>query len=182
MDWNALVGLGGLIVAALSVVIGYLERIAERSAAHRQVIYQKQIEAYQVALTATEKLVDKAIDLLPADLSCADDSMRKKLLKATKAEYEAAAEAADAGLLFFSSAVQEKFEEFDATWIMMTMNNWPTKEFQSPPAVELIGKLENVMLEARAAIGVEPLSREIRKLVGERAKRSALFVYDTDEP
>lgn len=165
MDWSSLVSLVAVAVTGLSLWLSY----RERTAGHRQLIYQKQIEAYEAILGASWALYNKTVRVLPVGNILLDQDAQTKFLEDTRGEFEAWE-----GVYFEKIFVcpDEVAKVLDTTVLWIDIYNDTTKPRMSLDVRnELADALYKAEHTASHALGIGPLSKEILSIVGERARR-----------
>jgi hypothetical protein len=171
MEWtSAVVGIGGLLVAALSLWLSY----KDRRSTHRELLYQKQIEAYTAVINVLNPLYDACIYFIMTKASRLrlDSETRPQLrLETTEAgrqfhvEYQKWA-------LFLPSVVHDEisgfFKVLNAISAPDDVASHHPRElvYSDDPHMELAKAYGQVIAAARTGLGIEPLSDDILKLVG----------------
>ena len=174
MDAGAIfVSIGSLFVAGLSLWLAHKERSSE----HRQHMYERQAEAFADVLDALHPLYNSVQQYLVPHMAGMDAAARVAFRKALytgdlwrlqmgfamKHQHSA---------VFMPSSVHVALNGFTRT--LNGLSAPPGMEGQYPeelvdsrdPQGDLGKAYEQVLQSARHALGVEPLSREILKLVG----------------
>jgi hypothetical protein len=169
MDWiSGLIGLGGLFVAALSLWLNY----RDRSAMHRQIIYQKQIDAYSEIIISLIQFFNKALEFMPPSYKYFGDEAGKLLETMVFEEFTQFKTAFAKNMMFISEDVAMKILNFYALWkyfISPTKNpDHPYKDHLTEPVSDLSSAFSEVVWEIRKAIGTGKLTKEILNIIEKR--------------
>jgi hypothetical protein len=176
MDWtSAVVSIGGLFVAALSLWLSY----KDRTSVHREILYKKQIEAYTALINTLHPWHERwtwfSISLL-TNRSREDhewyskelDELRK-LGREFYTEYQKWA-------LFLPATFHDEISKFYK--VIGNISKLETNDVVSQDVIKLIdidyyqteelsSAYGRIIAAARRGLGIEPLSKEILKLIGD---------------
>jgi|SRR5215213_1843837 len=171
---SAIVGVGGLMVAALSVWLNY----KSRSSVHREYLYQKQTDAYVALMNALNPLHNQCQHFIALNKFRLNSETRLQFrLAMSRGEisefYKEFSLQHQRGALFLPSYVQEEISAFVRVLNAVSApddiaNQYPHELVNSnDPGMELSKAYSRVVSATRRGLGVEPLSSEILKLIGE---------------
>ncbi len=161
MDWSALVSLVAVAVTGLSVWIGY----RERASVHRQLVYEKQVESCSLVARAMWDLVAKTIDVLDGAPDILTDENSKRLREETERDKATAAATYYEHLTFLPAKLTDSFLELLLIWDRAAHPEQFEAERRNPRNFMLLAYL-NAVSDARNALGIDPLSNEISRIVG----------------
>lgn len=171
---SAIAALGGLFVAALSLWLSY----KSRSAPHRELFYQKQVDAYVAVINALNPFHNACQDFIVLNGFRLNNESRIKFRLAIS-RGEISAFYRDFHLqhqkcaLFLPSYMHEQISAFTKVLSAISVpdefaNQYPPDlVYSKDPGMELAKAYSNVVSAARRGLGVEPLSKEILTLIGE---------------
>ncbi|HEV2862051.1 MAG TPA: hypothetical protein VGX48_13665 [Pyrinomonadaceae bacterium] len=171
---SAIAAMGGLMVAALSLWLNY----KSRSSVHREYFYQKQIDAFVAIMNALNPLHNACQDFIVLNGFRLNSETRLKFRLAISrgelsAFYREFSLQHQTWALFLPSYMQEQISGFIKTLSAISApddvaNQYPPNLVNSKdPGLELSKAYSGVVSAARRGLGVEPLSQEILKLLGE---------------
>jgi hypothetical protein len=170
----AIAALGGILIAALSLWLNY----KGRGAPQRQIFYQKQVDAYVAVMNALNTLHNACQEFIAVNgFRLNRESRLKMRLAMSNGEISAAYRdfhlQHQTWALFLPSSMHERISSFTKVLAAISApdeiaNQYPTELVNShDPGMELGKAYSNVVSAARHGLGVEPLSKEILKLIGE---------------
>ena len=177
MDATAvLVSCGGLLVAAFSVWLSY----KNRGATHRDKLYERQMDGYVVVLKALNELYGGCQRFVVENGFRLDDAGRVKFrLAMSRGElapaYRKLAQVHQDWILFLPPELGEAITKFNRVLMALSAEPQVSKQYpdglvySSDPGWDISVAYQEVVRAARRAIGVEPLSAEILRVVGERS-------------
>ena len=175
MEWpSTIAALGGLIIAAFSLWLNYKSRVSS----HRELFYEKQIEAFVAVMNALNPLYNACQDFIVLN--------GFRLNSHTRLEFRLAMGNGDiSGIrrefyqqhqkwgLFLPAYMEDQISHFIKVLNAISApddiaNQYPPELVNSrDPGLELSKAYSDVISAARRGLGVEPLSKEILKLMGE---------------
>jgi hypothetical protein len=171
MDWtSAVVGIGGLLVAALSLWLSY----KDRRSVHRELLYQKQVEAYTAVINALNPLYDACIYFIMTKASRLrlDNETRPQLRSETTQLGRQFHIEHQKWALFLPTVVHDEISGFFKVLNAISapedvVSHYPRElVYSEDPHKELAKAYGRVIAAARSGLGIEPLSEDILKLVG----------------
>jgi hypothetical protein len=163
VDWaSAAVGLGGLVVAALSTYIAY----RARTSPYQERLYDRQLDAFGEILRRLGEVHDQVRRLLPADGAARLDAGQLRL--GARAPVEAFIETYRNGRIFLTEKINAPIRDYVA--MLASLPNDPE------PRKALDEAFDRVARAANEALGVDILSIETSALFG--AETAALDQTD----
>jgi len=171
MDWEAFViGLGGLIVAGLSVYLSYKSRISP----YREMLYSKQLEGYAEVVYALSDFYTATLAFITVQKNCRlDDNTRFELRRITVNENQALYRKQQKWAIFLPKEMSDRLSDF--VKLFNGISAFPEVAYQYPkeivyandPGLLLANAYTKVIEAARKGLGTEPLSQETLRLFGE---------------
>jgi hypothetical protein len=160
MEWtSAIVGLGGLAVAALSVYLNYRPR-----STYQERVYDRQLDAYGQIVRRLGQLHDEAMSVLAHDQGRLDDDKYELLRTRTREQASAFFEAYRDHSVFLTAAISDPIRQYLRTFRALSANDRPD--------LALNDAFDKVATAASQSLGVEPLSLETAALFGQTLRRS----------
>lgn len=168
---TAATGFVGAFAAAIAIWMTRQERVA----AHRQLLYQKQFEAYSAILDSVNALYVACLyfiverDPVP---HCLDGEERLQLHRAVFDETMQLSAEFHKWMLFLPAIVQDKVTEFLSVFDAISASDDDASLYPSAivyaddPHMKLYDAYRIAIAAARQALGVDPLSEDTMRLVG----------------
>jgi hypothetical protein len=154
-------------IAAFSLWLNY----KDRSSPHRQSLYEKQLETYEVVAERLGRMVQPCLDFIASHNYKLTSGMRAEMrdlfLKHFRSDFFEIR-----GYVFLPNEVTEAINQVLVILYSITApddqaSKWPAEFVQSKNPYRLLNNAENSVYRAiRKAAGIEPLSTEIRKVTG----------------
>jgi hypothetical protein len=173
-SWVGLVvGVGGLLVAALSVVLAY----KERSAGLRGALYEKQVGVYGLLLAALADLHTVFLDVTTVELTTGkgfplDGAARIELRRRAAQQLAGLGRAVTESVVFMPAEVADAVEKYRDTFVAISAppgveQNYSRDLYQAAdPQVVLTKVFTQVWAVMRHQLGTDALSEQTAKLVG----------------
>ncbi len=169
MDWgSAVIGIGGLLVAALSLWLSY----KERRATHRQALYAQQVEAFGAVIGALFSIYRACFDFIERQpghkLNRKTRPQMRKVVNVVYQEFEI--EWAKR-LLLLPSVVRSEIATFIKLVNAISATDKDAQEYPSElinsldPQTDLSTAYKKVLEVASQRLGIEPLSQDIEMIV-----------------
>jgi hypothetical protein len=171
MDWGSFtLGAGGLLIGALSLFLNY----KSRSSAHREFLYQKQVEAYNKIFNSIHPFYNSCLVFIFQCNFKLDNTTRPQLREETAREYEKFISDYRAFSLFLSKPVHAEINNFIKVFNAISSPNENSKLYpkelinSQDPQMDLSKAYSSITSKMRESLGIEPLSEDILKVVGGR--------------
>jgi hypothetical protein len=174
LDWAAAsVGLGGLVIAGLTLWLSF----KERGAGHREYFYQKQLDAYMAVMNALYPFFNACQDYIVLNGFRLNGETRLKFrLEISRGSiskyYWNFHTQHQKWAILLPVSMQAQLSHFSTVLSAISApdeiaNQYPPALVNSAdPGMDLAKAYSKVVAVAREGLGVEPLSEEILRLVG----------------